>query len=97
MLQFSAQPRPGQTPVAAHGGNGDTQHLGYLFVSESSKEAILDHGSLPFAQRFQAVECLVEIEQLVGPSFPRDQIIVKCGRYQVAASLQRAALMRVVD
>src|SRR5262249_55675277 len=84
LTHLATNPRFGYIPIASYRIRRDLQYLGYLFVAQTAKKAQFDHLTPAWINSGEALERLVECDQLAR-SFPRQD-----GRF-VQRDLERAA------
>src|SRR5437867_6085097 len=97
LLEPPVEPCARETPVALHRGGRDLQDRGGLRDREASEEPELDDPGVPRVELGEAIEGVVQGEQveLVLP-FDRD-VVVELHSRPVARALGGGALARVVD
>src|SRR5579871_2595575 len=59
-MQSTVEPGFGELQIAVHGGAGDAENLGGLFIRATQEVAELDDPDFAFVQKLKFRECLIE-------------------------------------
>src|SRR5690606_19892749 len=92
-----SQPGPRKDPVALHRLERHPQYRGSLLEGQTGEEALLDHASCALVRRHQALEGLVEGNELLTGLVREERAFVECDRPLPAAPLDPVATPRVID